>query len=204
MGREQKNLANFLFKSANPAVKPNRQSGRLTLPVRCHNQTPLCSPKPMNTRNTLLLVASHIVVATAGFAAGIYALPILIAPPAPTMEEIKAATTSVQFTGKFKRDLKDSDSLHWGEGVVSVAPNAISLVGRLAPGPDYKLYLSPEFVETEADFNRLKKSMVRVGDVKTFDNFVVSVPAGIEPAKYSAVVVWCETFGQFITAAKYR
>ena len=34
MGREQKNLANFLFKSANPAVKPNRQSGRLTLPVR--------------------------------------------------------------------------------------------------------------------------------------------------------------------------
>lgn len=39
MGREQKNLANFLFKSANPAVKPNRQSGRLTLPVRrrqCH------------------------------------------------------------------------------------------------------------------------------------------------------------------------
>ena len=172
--------------------------------VRCHNQTPLCSPKPMNTRNTLLLVASHIVVATAGFAAGIYALPILIAPPAPTMEEIKAATTSVQFTGKFKRDLKDSDSLHWGEGVVSVAPNAISLVGRLAPGPDYKLYLSPEFVETEADFNRLKKSMVRVGDVKTFDNFVVSVPAGIEPAKYSAVVVWCETFGQFITAAKYR
>ena len=176
----------------------------LTLAVRCHNQTPLCSPKPMNTRNTLLLVASHIVVATAGFAAGIYALPILIAPPAPTMEEIKAATTSVQFTGKFKRDLKDSDSLHWGEGVVSVAPNAISLVGRLAPGPDYKLYLSPEFVETEADFNRLKKSMVRVGDVKTFDNFVVSVPAGIEPAKYSAVVVWCETFGQFITAAKYR
>jgi curved DNA-binding protein CbpA len=45
----------------------------------------------MNTRNTLLLVASHSVVATAGFAAGIYALPILIAPPAPTMEEIKAA-----------------------------------------------------------------------------------------------------------------
>ena len=33
MGREQKNLANFLFKTANPAVKPNRQSGRLTLPV---------------------------------------------------------------------------------------------------------------------------------------------------------------------------
>ena len=45
---------------------------------------------------------------------------------------------------------------------------------------------------------------MRVGDVKTFENFVVPIPAGIEPAKYKAVVVWCETFAQFITAAKYR
>ena len=158
----------------------------------------------MNTRKTLLLVASHIAVAVAGFAGGIYTLPILIAPTAPTLEEIKAATTQVQFTGQFKRDLKDSDALHWGEGVVSISTNAISMTGKLAPGPDYKLYLSPEFVETEADFNRLKKSMVLVGDVKTFNNFVVAVPVGIEPGKYSAVIVWCESFGQFITAAKYR
>ena len=60
--------------------------------------------------------------------------------------------------GQFKRDLKDSDALHWGEGQVSIAPGAITLVGKLAPGPDYKLYLSPEFVETEVDFNRLKKN----------------------------------------------
>ena len=158
----------------------------------------------MNTRNALLLVVSHIVVAAAGFAGGIYALPILIAPAAPTAEEIQSATAQAQFTGQFKRDLKDSDSLHWGEGVVSVAPTAISLTGKLAPGPDYKLYLSPEFVETEADFNKLKSSMVRVGDVKTFENFVVPVPASIDLTKYTAVIVWCETFSQFITAAKYR
>ena len=81
---------------------------------------------------------------------------------------------------------------------------AITLAGKLAPGPDYKLYLSPEFVETEAEFLRLKSRMVRVGEVKTFENFVVPVPAGIDPAGYRAVVVWCERFGQFITAAKYR
>ena len=158
----------------------------------------------MNTRNALLLVVSHIVVAAAGFAGGIYALPILIAPAAPTAEEIQTATAQAQFTGQFKRDLKDSDSLHWGEGVVSVAPTAISLTGKLAPGPDYKLYLSPEFGETEADFNKLKSSMVRVGDVKTYENFVVPVPASIDLTKYTAVIVWCETFSQFITAAKYR
>ena len=158
----------------------------------------------MNTRKALLLAATHVAFAAAGFAGGIYALPILIAPDAPTVEEIKAVRAQVLFTGQFKRDLKDSDSLHWGEGAVSISPTAISFVGKLAPGPDYKLYLSPEFVETEADFNRLKKTMVRVGDVKTFENFVLALPRDIEPAKYSAAVVWCETFGQFITAAKYK
>ena len=110
----------------------------------------------------------------------------------------------MQFTAEFKRDLKDSDALHWGEGTVSIGSSTISLVGRLSPGPDYKLYLSPEFVETESDFKRLKSAMIRVGDVKTFHNFVVPVPNGVDPAKYFAVIVWCETFSEFITAAKYR
>jgi hypothetical protein len=153
---------------------------------------------------TLLLLASHTLVLALGFALGIYALPILIAPTAPSQAEIAAQAGQAMFSGEFRRDLKDSDALHWGEGRVSVGPQAISLEGRLAPGPDYKLYLSPEFVETEADFLRLKPSMLRVGDVKTFDNFLVPLPVGVDPARYSAVIVWCETFGQFITAARYR
>ena len=44
----------------------------------------------------------------------------------------------------------------------------------------------------------------RVGDVKTFQNFVVPIPASIDPGEYSAVIVWCETFSQFITAARYQ
>ncbi|MGD9833820.1 MAG: DM13 domain-containing protein, partial [Piscinibacter sp.] len=102
------------------------------------------------------------------------------------------------------RDLEDSDALHWGEGVVSVGARSIGLVGELAPGPDYKLYLSPEFVETEAEFMRLKASMVRVGDVKTFKNFLVAVPESVDIAQYNTVIIWCEAFGQFITAAQYR
>jgi hypothetical protein len=94
--------------------------------------------------------------------------------------------------------------LHWGEGTVSISSAGVALVGRLAPGPDYKLYLSPEFVETEADFARLKPRMVRIGDVKTFENFVVAVPPAVDVSQYRAVIVWCEAFGQFITAAQYR
>lgn len=152
----------------------------------------------------LLLVASHLLAVAVGFALGVYAFPILTAPPAPTTAEVTSQAASASFTGTFRRDLKDSDALHWGEGTVSVSSKSIGLVGELAPGPDYKLYLSPEFFETEADFQRLKSSMVRVGDVKTFKNFLVPVPESIDPARYNTVVIWCETFSQFITAAKYK
>ena len=158
----------------------------------------------MNRFRSALLLATHIAAAGVGFAGGIYALPILIAPTAPTIEEVKAASAGATFTASFRRDLKDSDALHWGEGTVSVGPKVVALMGRLAPGPDYKLYLSPEFVETEADFKRLKASMVRVGDVRTFENFVLPLPAELDASKFNTVIVWCETFGQFITAAKYR
>lgn len=153
---------------------------------------------------TLLLIVSHGLAIALGFALGIYALPILTAPAAPSVAEVQAQAGRAAYTGSFRRELKDSDLLHWGEGTVSVGPRSITLVGKLAPGPDYKLYLSPEFVETEVDFARLKGSMVRVGDVKTFENFVVAVPEGVDVARYNTVIVWCESFGQFITAATYR
>jgi hypothetical protein len=87
---------------------------------------------------------------------------------------------------------------------VNVGSKSIAFTGKLAPGPDYKLYLSPEFVETEKDFARLKPQMKRIGDVRTFENFVVPVPESIDVSQYKAVIVWCESFSQFITAAEYR
>lgn len=152
----------------------------------------------------LLLVVSHLVMLAVGFALGVYALPILIAPPAPSAAEVTRHAESAAFTAQFARDRKDSDALHWGEGTVSVSAERIVFAGKLAPGPDYKLYLSPEFVETEDDFHRLKPAMLRVGDVRTFDNFVVPLVPGIDLARYNTVIVWCETFSQFITSGKYR
>lgn len=152
----------------------------------------------------LLLVGSHGLAIALGFALGVYFLPVLIAPPAPTDATVSALAAQASFKGEFRRDLKDSDALHWGEGKVSVSRNAVALLGALAPGPDYRLYLSPEFVDTETDFNRIKDRMVQVGDVRTFRNFLVPVPEAVVPARYNTVVVWCEAFGQFITAAKYR
>jgi len=100
--------------------------------------------------------------------------------------------------------LQDSDTLHWGEGRVSIGADVIALQGRVSPGPDYRVYLSPLFVETEADFMRHKADMVYVGDVKTFENFIVPLPARVRPEAYNTVIVWCEAFGQFISAAQYQ
>ena len=155
-------------------------------------------------KKMIILAITHLLAAIIGFGLGIYLLPILIAPPAPDVAEVQAASVNSMFTADFVRDLKDSDTLHWGEGKVSIGPKIISLQGEIAPGPDYKLYLSPEFVETEVDFKRLKESMVRVADVKTFENFIINVPESIDPTQFNTIIIWCETFGQFITSAKYR
>jgi len=150
------------------------------------------------------LLASHAAVLAAGFALGIYVLPILVAPGAPPAEAMAIAMAEGRWQARFTRDLGDSDFLHWGEGTLAVGPRRIAFEGRLAPGPDYKLYLSPQFVQTEAEFHRLKAGMVRVGDVRGFNGFIIAVPDTIDVAAYNSIIIWCETFQQFITAAKYR
>jgi hypothetical protein len=158
----------------------------------------------MGMKKLVLLTASHAAAIAVGFAVGIYALPILTAPKAPSLAEVRSLASAAAYKGEFRRDLKGSDLLHWGEGMVSVSRTAVSLMGRIAPGPDYKLYLSPEFVETEEAFFRVRGRSARLGDVKTFENFIISVPELVDVSQYNTVVVWCESFSQFITAAKYR
>ncbi len=152
----------------------------------------------------VLLTLSHAAAAAIGFALGIYFLPILIAPKAPSSAEVKSLAGSARYTGQFRKDLRGSDLLHWGEGTLSVSPAAVALTGRLAPGPDYKLYLSPEFADTREAFFKLKGRSVRLGDVKTFENFIVAVPPSVDVSQYNTAVVWCESFSQFISAARYR
>lgn len=64
--------------------------------------------------------------------------------------------------------------------------------------------LSPEFVETEAAFAALRPRIVRVGDVRSFENVVVPIPPGLDPEAFTTVIVWCERFGPVITAARYH
>lgn len=151
-----------------------------------------------------LLIITHLVTLVAGFIVGIYMLPILTAPRAPDPAAFASAAAEPFYTGRFVRKLKGSDLVHWGEGEVRVSRNRIAHIGRLAPGPDYKLYLAPKFIDTKEAFLKIKDQSLLVGDVRTFDGFIANVPAGVDVGDYKAVVIWCEAFGQFISAAEYQ
>ena len=151
-----------------------------------------------------LLLVTHIAVGGIGFGLGIYLLPILTAQPAPSEAQLAASSKAAEFTTEFIRELKGSDRFHWGEGAVSLSSTQISFQGELAPGPDYKLYLAPKFVETEAEFEAIKNTSLLLGDIKSFDGFILNAPTPIPLSQFNTVIIWCETFGEFITAGRYR
>lgn len=152
----------------------------------------------------LILTATHLAMLAIGFAIGIYTLPILTAPRASDTTALQNLGSETLYVGRLVRNLKGSDLLHWGEGEVRISRNQIAHIGRLAPGPDYKLYLAPRFVDTKEAFLVIKDMSVRVGNVKTFSGFIIEVPPSIDVRDYGAVVVWCEAFDQFISAAEYQ
>lgn len=152
----------------------------------------------------LFFTGSHLFMLAVGFALGVYLLPILTAPPGPDKAMLAQTAGAAIFKTEFNRGLKGNDFLHWGEGPVSLTPRKIVHEGKLAPGPDYRVYLLKEFAEDEAQFLKQKDTAQLVGPVKTFDGFLVDIPPEIDINQYTTVLVWCEAFGEFITAAKYK
>ena len=155
-------------------------------------------------RRAALLGASHLAALGAGFAGGIYVLPILTAPTAPKSGELDTAQAGARYQAGFQRNHPGSDALHWGEGDIYLSLRQIVHRGRLAPGPDYRLYLTPELVANKAAFAAIKPRSVQVGEVKSFNGFILGVPQDVDIEAYTSVLIWCEAFSQFITAARYR
>lgn len=151
-----------------------------------------------------LLAISHLVVAVFAFLLGIYSLPIFMAPADISSGALALSIKNTRYLATIADDLTDSDWLHWGKGTFSIGDDYIVFQGTLAPGPDYRLYLSQKFIETESEFIQLKSSMVEVGKIKSFGHYVLPLGNEIDVEEYNSVVIWCEAFNQFITAAQFK
>ena len=155
-------------------------------------------------RRLIFGLISHGIALVLGFGLGIYFLPILTAPASPDAAMLEASAQDAMFSAPLTRDLRGSDALHWGEGTISLTVTQIVHEGRLAPGPDYKLYLLKDFAEHEDEFLPIKAQALQLGDVKSFNGFILDVPDSVDLTEYTTVLIWCEAFSEFITAAKYR
>lgn len=155
-------------------------------------------------KRAIILAVTHLVALGIGFAAGIYYLPILTAENAPEAAILEQEAAAASYSTTLTRDLRGSDGFHWGEGTISVSESSITHQGELAPGPDYFVYLTKEFVEHEDEFLPIKDEAQLIGPVKSFDGFLLDIPEGVDIENYTTVVIWCESFGEFITAGQYR
>ena len=122
-----------------------------------------------------------------------------------TREEIiDTVIDNAVYKAVFVKQLKGSDFFHWGQGQISISNNKSVFVGKLSPGPDCKLYLAKKFVNDEISFLKEKNNSLLLSDVKSFNGFAVSLPRNVNLDMYTSIVIWCETFSEFMTSAQYR
>ena len=157
-----------------------------------------------NKKILAILGITHSFVLILGFGLGVYFLPILTAPDSVDVIEINKVEEKALYESEFVRELNGSDLFHWGDAKVTISDSSITVNGKISPGPDYKLYLTKKFVEDEISFLSIKDNAQYISEVKTFENFIIDIPNDIRVKDYNTIVIWCESFNEFITAAKYQ
>jgi len=144
--------------------------------------------------------------AVAGFAFGIFIYPYIFLADIVAVEKLEdAASRRLLAEGQFIH-ANPSDPIHYGSGAVKVYQDAVHLQEdfKVGPGPAYHVYLVPEQM-VATDTKVAQTMFVDLGRLRAFQGSqVYAVPAGVDPAKYPNVVVWCEHFGVLISPAKLQ
>ncbi len=140
----------------------------------------------------------------AGFAAGVYTLPIVNAqrdaaamPPSTASPEYRSGT--------FARNLTGSDPLFGGTGDPRKDGNSQVLEDpvELALGPDYRVYLTRRFIGDRPGFLAAKADSIEVGSLMSLkDPLTFDVSPKADTGAFDKVLVWCEAFSMLITSAR--
>ena len=152
------------------------------------------------------LVVGFLVGGTGGFLLGVYTLPILVEWRHDVQERAEPPEVAERDPrGEFDRNSPGSDAAHWGEGEVRVSQGQLVFEEnvRLAPGPDYRVYLSKTFVQTREEFLEIKPESVEIAALELFSGpLTFPIPAELDTDVYDNVVVWCEAFAMYIASAR--
>lgn len=176
------------------------------------------------------MTRSHWLIAATSLAAGLVlgagamlvAYPFLFPPPAlaearpqalaatmpaPPGNAAVAASESAAVAFHFDPDAPGRDPIHWADGSGEFIPTAEGWVLRLnadfrsGPGPNFWIYLNTVPVGEEraflADAGRLRLAPLRA--FEGAQNYLL--PAGVTPADFRTVTVWCESFDAYIGSA---
>jgi hypothetical protein len=118
-------------------------------------------------------------------------------PSAPAASAVTPEPPAVARSGEFQ----GADDFHFGEGTATLletAPGAWALRFEdfsVRNGPDLFVYLSPDS-DGYAD-GALEVAVLRATD----GSFNVPLPAGVDPAEYRSVLIWCKQFSTLFAVA---
>ena len=154
-------------------------------------------------RSAVLLIVGAVVGAVGGFALGIGVFPYLFPPP--EVNEPLPAKSALDVLARATFIHADpTDPIHYGQGRATLYADLVRLESdfKVGPGPKFHVYLVPDAdVTPETDVEATM--FVDLGRLKSFagsQNY--AIPAGIDPADYGSVVIWCEQFNVLISPAK--
>ena len=153
-------------------------------------------------RAVLLLVVGLIVGAAGGFAVGIVAFPYLFPPP-EVNEPLLAKSEADLIARATFIHANPSDPVHYGQGSATIYADLLRLEAdfKVGPGPKFHVYLVPD-ADVTPDTEVEATMFVDLGRLKAFSGSQnYAIPAGIDIADYSSVVIWCEQFNVLISPA---
>lgn len=150
------------------------------------------------------LVIGGLLGGAVGFLAAIFVYPFIFLADIVASETVAgAADKQVVANGRFIHADPD-DSIHHGKGRLTLYEDTL-FIGpdfEVGPGPKYHVYLVP-LEEVTPDTDVEKTAFVDLGRLRAFKGSqVFPLPAGLKPADYGTVVIWCEQFGVLISPAR--
>ena len=107
--------------------------------------------------------------------------------------------------GAFDRNSPGSDALHWGEGTIRLSGGKLVFEDdvALAPGPDYRIYMTTKFVDNRDDFKRIKPQAIEISKLRVFSGpLEFDLPPEFNATEFDNVIVWCEAFSMYIASAR--